>query len=412
MFRTKRLILTVIFLFNGLITMNAADHSANQSIISILFSRADLLKIRKYVAEKNLRFLPAVENVKQKAEVALSAGPWTVVDKKQIPPSGNKHDYMSNAKYWWPDPENPDGPYIRKDGLTNPHTRTSDKADRADLSDAVEALGLAYFFFADERYAKKAAELVRVWFLDEKTYMSPHLHYGQAIPNRIEGRPFGIIETRQFIRIVDAVELIRNSPHWTNEDHTRLQAWFARYLDWLLTSDHGKKEGSNGNNHETSYTLQVCAYAIFAGKTEIALDQFENHFKQNIIQMIEHDGAQPRELERTKSLHYSLMNLSLMMQICELALQYDINLYDFETPDGRSVRKAFDFLYPVITGNKEWTYQQIEKSHPDYDELFYILRTARKRFGLKNNEEIIKRIYKDEYAAHPGHLYWPVFENE
>lgn len=375
-----------------------------------LFSRQDINKVRQLLKVNNPDFLPAANKVKEEANAALQQGPWTVVDKKQNPPSGNKHDYMSIGKYWWPDPQNPKGPYIRKDGLTNPKTVTSDKEDMGDMADAVETLALAYYLFATEKYAQRAVYLLRVWFLNRDTYMSPNMNFGQAIPGRNTGRQYGIIETRKLIRIIDAIQLLKDSQALTPPDLAGLKNWFAGYLQWLLNSDFGKKEGRNGNNHETSYTLQVIAYSLFVGKENVAVDQIQKHFKQRIIRMIEPDGHQPRELARTKALHYSMMNLSMMLEIAELAKKMGINLYDYKTKDGRSIRKALDFLYPYISGKEKWPYQQIVKSAPDYDDIFYTLRIAGLRYNRPDYEKTLQKIYKNTYQSHRGQLLWPKFK--
>lgn len=373
------------------------------------FSRHDVNRAKVEIAGKNQLFLPAAKKLQENARKALDKGPWTVVDKKQTPPSGNKHDYMSYAKYWWPDPHNPEGSYIRRDGETNPYTKTSDKEDLGDLTDTVEILALAGYLFENEKYAKRAVSLIKAWFLDPETFMSPHLKYAQAIPNLNEGRSYGIIETRKLVRILDAVQLLRAMELFSDEDYLGMKSWISQYLDWLLTSEFGKKEGSNGNNHETAWTLQVSAFAIFTGRYDVALGQFNDHFKGSILDMIDKDGGQPRELARTKALHYSMMNLGLMLQIVELARKLDIDLLSFERSDGRSIMRAFEFLYPYVALGKTWPYPQIEKSDPDYDQVFYIFRILNKRLGRPDFETIIEKYYGSEYMEHPGQLYWPVF---
>lgn len=382
---------------------------ADGAVRQYLFCRADLQKVKEALARKDKRFLSAAEKLRSEAEEALDKGPWTVVDKKSVPPSGNKHDYMSVAKYWWPDPDNPDGPYIRRDGVTNPNTITSDKQELKEMTRTVETLALAYFLFDREAYAEKAAEIIRTWFLDQDTYMSPNLEYGQAIPGRSTGRPFGIIETRRFIQILDAVRILRASKFWSERDQQDLKAWFGAYLDWLLKSDLGRQEARNGNNHETAYCLQVMIYALFTGQKQIALNEIERHFKKRIIYQIEPDGRQPRELSRTKSLHYSLMNLSIMLYICDLARRLGHDLYHFRTSDGRSVWQALTFLYPYVSGQKKWPYQQIEKGKPDYDELFHILRIGALRYDQPEFEATLRKIYGSGYSNHRGQLYWPRF---
>lgn len=411
MFTTKLLTeLKFRYIYPGAFVLLTLSQGNAADSLNFCYKKADLARVKQAIIKNEFKYMPAVIKLRKEADSALATGPWSVVTKDLYPPSGNKHDYMSNGKYWWPDPENPDGPYIRKDGVTNPHTRTTDKDYMSKMADAVETLALAYYFFDQGNFAEKAVENIRVWFLNPDTYMSPHMQYGQAIPNRSEGRPFGIIETRKLIRVLDAVQLLKTSGFWTTTDQAGIERWFRQYLDWLLTSDHGKREGTNGNNHETAYTFQVASYALFLGDTVIARQKLDKHFKQNIIFMIEPDGRQPRELKRTKSLHYSAMNLGLMVHLCQLADYLALDLWHYQTEDGRSIIKAFDFLYPVWAEKKEWAYQQIEISDPDYDDLFHVLRVMRLKFGNDEYEATLKQIYGTSYMSHRGQLYWPLLD--
>lgn len=378
------------------------DLSAQQQF---LFTRADIERVKAAVQAGDHSYDAALEALRDDAEEALKAGPFSVTFDEVVPPSGDKHDYVSMAKYWWPDPDNPDGPYIRKDGVTNPLANAGDKAARRGLYRAVEALGSAYYFFGEEKYAGKAAELIRTWFIDPETRMNPHMQYGQYVPGRNEGRPYGIIETRPFLMILDAVQLMRDSHAWTEADHKALQRWFSNYLDWLLTSEWGKKESTNGNNHETACNLQMASYALFCGRNDDAAAIFEK-FKRQIILQIEPDGRMPREIARTKGLHYSSMNLSLMLHIVELAASQGVDLYLYETPDGRSLRKAFDFLKPYFAHPEKWPYQQITEPDPDYDELFYILRRAHRLDPDCDAETVLRDRCGRDFAAHRGQLYW------
>ena len=77
------------------------------------------------------------------------------MDKTITPPSGDKHDYMSQAPYWWPDPAKADGrPYIRRDGQRNPEiNRLTDHDNLGRLTSAVATLGLAYSAERGTEYA-------------------------------------------------------------------------------------------------------------------------------------------------------------------------------------------------------------------------------------------------------------------
>ncbi len=230
-----------------------------------------LAETKRRVAANDPALAAAVARLRREAEEALQAGPFSVMDKKAPPPSGDKHDYMSLGPYWWPDPEKPDGlPYIRRDGEVNPEGDTYDRNPLNAMTAAVETLALAYYLTDHPPYADHAARLLRVWYLDEATRMNPHLEYGQAIPGRTAGRGIGIIDTAQLVRLVDAVGLLGGSRAWTSEDQQSLQAWFRQYLTWLRQSAHGREEARATNNHGTWYDAQVGAFALFVGDERTA----------------------------------------------------------------------------------------------------------------------------------------------
>ena len=296
---------------------------------------------------------------------ALAMKPVSVMDKSIAPPSGDKHDYMSQAPYWWPDPSKPDGrPYIRKDGERNPEIdKISDHDHLGDLAGAVLTLGLAYHLTGREEYAAHAAKLTRTWFLDPATRMNPHLKYGQGIPGVTEGRGIGIIETRGLPDLLDGVTLIAGSPAWTKGDQQGLTEWMRAFLTWLVESTHGQEEAKNGNNHETWYDVQVASLALFTGQPEIARRTLERS-RERIGTQFEPDGRQPRELERTRAWDYSIFNLTAFFNLARLGTRVGVDLWGYKTADGRSLRQAFDYLVPVAAGERKWTYEQITSFSP------------------------------------------------
>ena len=207
----------------------------------LLLRRADLEFVRQRTAEGDSTYLPALRRLRQQADTALRDGPWSVVEKKVLPASGDKHDYLSFGPYWWPDPGNPDAPYIRRDGERNPEALTSDKVGLSKLRDALQVLGPAYFFFGDERYAEHGMKLIRTWFLNARTRMNPNFNFAQAIPNRSPGRPAGLIESRRFLPILDALQLFQSSPHCRAEDVAGVQQWVRQFRNWMLNSENGRR---------------------------------------------------------------------------------------------------------------------------------------------------------------------------
>ena len=309
------------------------------------------------------------------AEKALTSGPFSVMQKTRVPPSGDKHDFLSIAPYWWPDPSKPGGlPYIRRDGEVNPESKegTDDTAFSV-MQSAALVLARAYTESGQERFAARAALLLRTWFLDPGTRMNPHLNYGQAVPGHNQGRGAGIIATRRLVNVVDAARILATSKSWSADDRRGLEAWCAAYAAWLLTSPIGREEESTLNNHGTWYEAQLAALLLYTGRPADARARMETRVEERLASQIEPDGRQPKELERTRAWSYSAMNLEGWFTVARLAREAGVDLWGYRTRDGQSIRAALDYLVTFADGAK-WPYQQITTT--DRGELIPLLRDA------------------------------------
>jgi hypothetical protein len=335
---------------------------------------------------------PALTKLERDAQKALSAGPFSVVSKSVVPPSGDKHDYMSQAPYFWPDPKSPNGlPYLRRDGERNPEIdKINNHRVMDQMEEAVETLARAYHFNRNEAYAQKATQLLRVFFLDSATRMNPNLEFAQGIPGINTGRGIGLIETRGLTRIVDAIGLLARSRYWTAADQKGMEDWFGKFLQWMLESKNGRDEAAAKNNHGTFYDVQVVSFALFLGKKDLAKSVLETAKTKRIAVQVEPDGRQPLELERTKAWSYSTGNLDGLMMLAELGERLGIDLWHFETRDGRSIRKAIDFLAPFALGEKKWMYQQLGEWPPQM--LFPLIRRAAPHYADQQFRALVAKV--------------------
>jgi hypothetical protein len=313
------------------------------------------------------------------------------MDKDATPPSGDKHDYMSQAPYWWPDPSQPDGlPYVERDGERNPEIeRITDRENLERVARAVSSLGLAYYLTGQEEYAAQAARLVRTWFLEAATRMNPHLEFAQGIPGITEGRSAGIIESRFLPTIVDGVMLLDGSPSWTAPEDAAFKGWMRSYLEWLLTSEKGRAQANRGNNQETWYRLQVVALALYTGETDAARATILDA-RAGIGAQFERDGRQPRELRRTRAWDYSVFNLDAYLQLARLGERLDVDLWSYTSETGRSLRQGVEYLVPFATGEEPFPYEQITEFDPS--ELHPVLRRAASGWNEPRYRELARQI--------------------
>lgn len=321
----------------------------------------DLEAIKASLAS-DAALVAAYRDLRARADAALARKPASVLDKRTIPPSGDRHDYVSLARYWWPDPKKGVGaPYVRRDGQTNPEIE-SDRFDRVALSrmarDA-ETLALAYHYSGEHRYAEGAARIVRTWFLDPATRMNPNMRYAQAVPGVSDGRPEGVLDGASFIGVIDAVGLIAPTDTLSATEGAALEGWFSRYIDWMQASPNGKRERAKANNHGLWYDAQLMRYALFARRPDIARRVAADFPKRRIARQVAPDGALPAELARTKSFGYSLYALSAAYHAADSAACVGIDLYGYEGSEGRSLRRATDFVAAYRGRAPDWPYKEL-----------------------------------------------------
>ncbi|MDD2798595.1 MAG: alginate lyase family protein [Bacteroidales bacterium] len=332
------------------------------------------------------------------ADKALNKTIATVMDKGLAPTSGDKHDYFSSGRYWWPDPSKPDGlPYIRKDGVVNREIDNLDRAPLGAMARSVYTLSLAYYLTSDYKYAKKAVENIRIWFLNKETKMNPNMNFGQTIPGRNngKGRGEGILDTYSFVEMLDGIELLKGSSEFTKKDREALVAWFTEYLNWMQTSEIGKEEFSAKNNHGTAFDVQVTRYALFVEKEDIAKNVIDEFPTRRLFKQIEPDGSQPFELVRTTALGYSVFNLTHFIDMCWMAKSLKIDLFNAKSTDGRSIDKACSFLANYVGKEQnEFPYKQIK----EWDSVQKKLQFELYRSDLFREKPIYKSLYENEIA--------------
>src|SRR6184192_2229115 len=288
------------------------------------------------------------------ADQYLSESPITVTASHSPRSTGGLHDFFSEGDYWWPDPQSPNGPYLQRDGMSNPDNFVDHRRALMRLSVQVPALVAAWELTKDKRYATKAADHMRAWFIDERTRMNPNLQYAQAIHGVTTGRGIGIIDTIHLVEVARAIDVLKDSSALSMTELGAITQWFKDYLAWMTTSKNGIDERDAKNNHGTCWVMQVAAFAQLVGDQKL-LEFCRERFKTVIVpHQIAQDGSFPEELRRTKPYGYSLFNLEAMATICQILSTAEDNLWTFELPDSRGMRKAIAYMVPFIRNKKSW----------------------------------------------------------
>lgn len=195
------------------------------------------------------------------ADRYLSDAPVTVTAATSPRSAVGKHDFFSEGDYWWPDPKDPSGPYIRRDGMSNPDNFGAHRDALLRFSVEMPALMAACVLTHDARYSRKAIAHLRAWFLDPETRMNANLQYAQAIHGITPGRGTGVIDTLHLVEVARAVEKLTAAHDFTDADRAGVKGWFGDYLNWMTTSKNGIEERDAKNNHGTCWCCQAASFA-------------------------------------------------------------------------------------------------------------------------------------------------------
>jgi hypothetical protein len=348
-----------------------------------LVSEDEAEPIHSAIIRKEAWTLDTVRRLRAEADRRMSQGPWSVTSERPKGIDLDPHDYYSEAPYWWPNPESPDGSYVRRDGQVNPSRFVANNSALNSMCDAVLTLGTAAFLLDDTRYAQRATRVIHAWFINPKTRMTPNLDYAQAVPGLNNGRGAGILDGRAFIRAIQGMEFLAQTGAWDAKDQAAVRKWFEEYLHWLADSKNAGEEKASANNHASWWTAQVAAVATFVEDRQATQMAF-NYYRDHIFpRQIRGDGSAPREEARTKSLTYSAFNLEALTMVCRIAQVHNTDLWPVRAKSGATIGTVIDYLLPYLADPRKWSKEQIADFQND---SLYFLAFA--GMGLKKPEYV------------------------
>jgi len=292
------------------------------------------------------------------ADSFLKLEPVTVTADICVRSAGGKHDYYSEGTYWWPNPTNPEGPYIQRDGQNNPDNFDIHGKNIMRFSWIVGTETSAYLLTGKKKYAKSAWRHIKAWMVDTATLMNPNLLYAQAIKGVCTGRGIGIIDAAPLIEVAQSVRLLENSKYISEKEIKPVKEWFRKYLTWLTTHKYGIAEMNWKNNHATWWHVQAAEYARLIDNEDV-LQNCRKRFTEVLLtkQMAE-NGSFPLELERTKPFGYSLFNLDGFAILACILSDKSFDGWNLCLADGRGIKKGLEFIMPFIKDKSTWTYKK------------------------------------------------------
>lgn len=337
----------------------------------IYSSREKIYETKKKIESRQGDWEHVCYELEMKGRQYLQQQPVSVTYFKSPSVSSDPHDFYSEAPYWWPDTENPDGPFIRRDGERYPGRFVLHDDSMTAVADAVSYLAMAGFYLNRKDFSDHAALLLDVWFNKKETRMNPNLNYSQAIHGICEGRYIGIIETTQIMGLIHGVNYLSEDAAYSrclNEYY----GWCDEFLYWLINSDFGIQERRHGNNHGIWCNTQIASYAALLDKKAELEEAFLFHKESILPVQMEKDGSLPEEIARTRSIHYSLFALNGCALLCEIAYRHGVDLWNYRTPDGKCMEKGLDFLLPYMDNPFLWKQQVVDGEVPDAEYCFHV----------------------------------------
>ncbi len=379
--------------------------------LSLIYFDASLnAQVKQKIKEKHPYFFGKYQNLKEKADEALGFMANSVVNKTRIPASKNKHDYLSYAPYKWADSTKIDGlPWITRDGEINPLSQgyDTDFKRTSEFFKTIEILGWAFYYSDEDKYANKAIELIRTWYINEDTKVNPHINFGQAVPGAAEGRKAGVQEWLNQYHIITALQIFENANILTDDIKSEIKNWFEQYLNWLLTNEMAIEAGNTGQNHANHYNHQVVGLLIYLNRTKEAKQIIENAKYNRIAIQILPDGRQPKEMGRTRSVHYASLNLWSLSELTFIGKKLGVDLWSFETEDKRSLRQAFSYLKKYVNQPEKWPYKEISQGgvahtmNTEMKPMFSKAYTLLKKQLIDDNSKFNKHLTTLEVLQYP-----------
>jgi hypothetical protein len=318
--------------------------------VTYLWDYASLVAVQQQPKSTTYRDMVAQANEVLRHEVLT-------VTQKEYALSGDRHNYESLATYYWPNPANPSGPYVARDGEQNPETDKYDFPRLLALASDCAALGKAFFLTGNDVYYNRLCRQLDAWFIDEATRMNPHFSFSQFIPgvNGNKGTPGGVLDAYWLMDVLESIQLTDYTRSLGRKRMRALKIWFNDLATWMVESENGRRAAQFGNNHAIAYQGTLLGIYLFAGKGRGQRTAIKA-FGQLVVEQINEDGRMPNELKRNNALTYSVFNLNHILDVCTMA-----HAAGLKVPEEASSRidASCSYLSTFIGHRERFPYKEI-----------------------------------------------------
>jgi len=275
--------------------------------------------------------------------------------------SGTPHDFYSEPEDFFPDPSNPTSPWLERPSQANPDTFTTHRDAVYHLGVAIAGLTAACTITTDPKYAARAAEHLRTWFITPATRMNPTLQLAQRVPNTPTGRPEGVLDSLPLAEVARSLRFLETSEALTPEELAAIRKWFADYAIWLNESRTAGLARDRRDHHASSWLFQAAAYAdanvTGLSSDDASLNALRHRFKTATLRaQMNGNGIFPREVATPTPFRNALFNLDLLTLACELLTTRFDNPWEYELQDGPGLRAAIAYHFPFIRTPSTWPY--------------------------------------------------------
>ncbi|WP_457807658.1 alginate lyase family protein [Kushneria sp. EE4] len=311
---------------------------------TIILDGVQLARLKALFKAGDAQCMASMQALLEKADSLLEMPCYSVTQKGSAPAGASINDYVSLAKYWWPNPDSDDElPYIRKDGHVNPdcYSESYDASRFVRMTERVQVLALAGFISQNKKMAEKAVEQLTVWFLDQDKAQTPHFEWSQRIPGREKARGASVIEARHLIYIIESVRILEFTSSIDEHKKQAFQTWCRKALDWFRHSEIGQQAKIAKNNIGFWYDLTCIGLADFVEEKHWAKTFIEEDVKPRFEAQVADDGGLIEELKRERPQDYVAFTLVAMSQLSRFGDNYGLPLWDQLKADG----KGFEFAH-------------------------------------------------------------------